>query len=46
MNPVNTLNQTAENHVAVKPSKRRAKMIAKLNRFGKELALSGVVRYK
>ncbi|MBS3797064.1 MULTISPECIES: hypothetical protein [unclassified Pseudoalteromonas] len=46
MNPVNTLNQTAASHVAVKPSKRKAKMMAKLNRFGKELALSGVVRYK
>ncbi|MFY8274537.1 hypothetical protein AAEU32_10480 [Pseudoalteromonas sp. SSDWG2] len=46
MKPVNTLDQTVAHQVAVKPSKRKAKMMAKLNRFGKELALSGVVRYK
>ncbi|MBQ4859778.1 hypothetical protein [Pseudoalteromonas sp. MMG007] len=46
MNPINTLNQTADTHVAVKPTNRKAKMLAKLNRIGKRLALSGAAQYK
>jgi hypothetical protein len=46
MNPINTLNQTAAAHVAVKPTNRKAKMLAKLNRFGKRLALSSAAQYK
>jgi hypothetical protein len=46
MNPINTLNQTAITHTAVKPTNRKAKMLAKLNRFGKKLALSGTAQYK
>ncbi|WP_372761936.1 hypothetical protein [Pseudoalteromonas sp.] len=46
MNPINTLNETAATHVAVKPSNRKAKMLAKLNRYGKKLALSGTAQYK
>ena len=46
MNPINTLNQTAAAHVAVKPTNRKAKMLAKLNRFGKKLALSSAAQYK
>ncbi|MBH0058057.1 hypothetical protein I6F65_13925 [Pseudoalteromonas sp. SWXJZ94C] len=46
MNPINTLNQTAATHVGVKPTNRKAKMLAKLNRFGKKLALSSPAQYK
>ncbi|AXV63868.1 hypothetical protein D0907_00540 [Pseudoalteromonas lipolytica] len=46
MNPINTLNQNAATHVAVKPTNRKAKMLAKLNRYGKKLALGGAVQYK
>ncbi|WP_200909646.1 hypothetical protein [Pseudoalteromonas porphyrae] len=46
MNPVNTLNENAATHVAVKPANRKAKMLAKLNRYGKKLALGGAVQYK
>jgi hypothetical protein len=44
MNPVNTLNENAATHV--KPTNRKAKMLARLNRFGKKLALGGAVQYK
>ncbi|MBB1292437.1 MULTISPECIES: hypothetical protein [Pseudoalteromonas] len=46
MNPVNTLNENAATHVAVKSTNRKAKMLARLNRFGKKLALGGAVQYK
>ena len=46
MNPINTLNQNAAAHVAVKPTNRKAKMLAKLNRYGKKLALGGAVQHK
>ncbi len=46
MNPVNTLNQSAVGQVAVKSTNRKAKMLAKLNRYGKKLALGGAVRHK
>ena len=46
MNPINTRNQTATTHVAVKPTNRKAKMLAKLNRYGKKLALGGAIQYK
>ncbi|MBB1397959.1 hypothetical protein [Pseudoalteromonas sp. SG44-8] len=46
MNPVNTLNENVATHVAVKPTNRKAKMLARLNRFGKKLALGGAVQYK
>lgn len=46
MKPVNTLNQNAATHVAVKPSNRKAKMLARLNRYSKALALGGVIQYK
>tara|TARA_Y100000782_G_scaffold80198_1_gene86564 strand:- start:194 stop:460 length:267 start_codon:yes stop_codon:yes gene_type:complete len=46
MNPINTLNQSAATHVAVKPTNRKAKMLAKLNRYGKKLALGGAVQHK
>ncbi|WP_198022424.1 hypothetical protein [Pseudoalteromonas sp. S3431] len=46
MNPINTLNQTASAHIAVKPTNRKAKMLAKLNTIGKRLALSGAAQYK
>ena len=46
MNPINTLNETAATHIAVKPTNRKAKMLAKLNRFGKRLALGSTAQYK
>ncbi|MCF2917360.1 hypothetical protein L1266_14330 [Pseudoalteromonas sp. Cn5-37] len=46
MNLINTLNQNAATHVAVKPTNRKAKMLAKLNRYGKKLALGGAVQHK
>ncbi|MBQ4834457.1 hypothetical protein J8L70_14505 [Pseudoalteromonas sp. MMG010] len=46
MNPINTLNQSATTQVALKPANRKAKMLAKLNRFGKRLALSSAAQYK
>ncbi|GAA79830.1 hypothetical protein WNY97_16765 [Pseudoalteromonas fuliginea] len=46
MNPINTLNQTASAHIAVKPTNRKAKMLARLNTIGKRLALSGAAQYK
>ncbi|MCQ8879659.1 hypothetical protein NQT69_16780 [Pseudoalteromonas shioyasakiensis] len=46
MKPVNTLNQNAATHVAVKSSNRKAKMLARLNRYSKALALGGVIQYK
>ena len=45
MKPINTLNQTAA-HIAVKPTNRKARMLAKLNTIGKRLALSGTSQYK
>mgnify|MGYP001167503955 FL=1 len=46
MKPINTLNQTAAAQVAVKPTNRKARMLAKLNTIGKRLALSGTAQYK
>ncbi|WP_188085493.1 hypothetical protein [Pseudoalteromonas fuliginea] len=46
MNPINTLNQTASAHIVVKPTNRKAKMLARLNTIGKRLALSGAAQYK
>lgn len=46
MKPINTLNQTAAAQVAVKPTNRKARMLAKLNTIGKRLALSGAAQYK
>lgn len=46
MNPINTLNQTANTQIAVKPTNRKARMLAKLNRYGKKLALGGAIQYK
>ncbi|GAA60971.1 hypothetical protein P20652_2845 [Pseudoalteromonas sp. BSi20652] len=46
MKPINTLNQTASAQVAVKPTNRKARMLAKLNVIGKRLALSGAAQYK
>jgi len=46
MNPINTLNQNAAAHVGVKPTNRKAKMLAKLNRMGKKLALNNAAQYK
>ena len=46
MNPINTLNQNAAAHVGVKPTNCKAKMLAKLNRMGKKLALNSAAQYK
>ncbi|WP_338365881.1 hypothetical protein [uncultured Pseudoalteromonas sp.] len=46
MKPINTLNQNAAAQVGVKPANRKAKMLAKLNRMGKKLALNSAAQYK
>ena len=46
MNPINTLNQTANTQIAVNPTNRKAKMLARLNTLGKKLALGGAAQYK
>ncbi|MDP2633455.1 MAG: hypothetical protein ACPG5Z_13535 [Pseudoalteromonas sp.] len=46
MNTVNTLNQNTAAHVAVKPTNRKAKILKRLNQYGKALALGGVIQYK
>ncbi|WP_404341577.1 hypothetical protein [Pseudoalteromonas mariniglutinosa] len=46
MKPINTLNQTAATHVAVKPTNRKAKMLAKFNRYMKRVALVSETQYK
>jgi len=46
MTPVNTLNGTATAPAAAKSTNRKAKMLARLNQYGKALALGGVIQYK
>jgi len=46
MTNLNVSNSNQLNIETVKPTTRKQRMLAKLNSYGKKLALAGAVRYK